>query len=424
MFNKSQKLFSISLLLAVFLFVLAPLSPVFSAEPSRFDNIKSGFSDKLDTVLKASAVALDRSIVKLFESLNKTDVLTVKVHSHFYDAKIRRYFISFSGTGTFKGKLPAKLTSREYLISCDKEVSYDISITDIRRVGRTLKFKYEGAMVFSLDRISYKLMKSVPHFAASGALAPAARLLTHFLEKLNIGILSEAISETLRSFSTVAISRTGAELLNAAGNNKKLKIVIKSAMKDGSIISFMGMGILKCAAGSLVNVAGASLGSAVGSMIAPGPGSVIGAYIGSQILSQIAATVIYKVTVKMPIIRDLKKIQRSHEILKHNKGDYNALKSYNESMKKVQKKVFKEFNSDKFKLFKLILNRIDKYAANEREAFVPLLKKFQEKLLFKVINDGDWYFAKFYHQLKVFVEKWKLEKQISFTTDPRILNQH
>jgi hypothetical protein len=393
-----------------------------AAQSNKFDKFKQGFSQKLDQALKRSADALDKAVVKLFTSLNKSDALNVKIHSHFYDARIRRYFISLSGTGTFRGKLPFKISKGDFQVSCDKEVSYDFRVSEVRHHKNQLKFAFDGAIVVSLDRISYELMKKVPHLAASGALTPAANLLTNFLERLNIGILSEAISDTFRSFSTVAIARTGADLLNAAGKNKQLRKVIKSAVDDGTIVSFLGLSILKAAAASLVNVAGASLGATVGSMVAPGPGSIIGAYLGSQILSHIAATVVYKVAVKIPTIRNLKKIHRSYLILRHNPEDLVAAADHKEATTKVLKKVFYELNTEKFRLFHLVLERIDKFHSSERMAFVQLLKGIQQKLLFQVTNEGDWYFAKFYYQLKKYVIEWNLEDQLPFTTAPNALN--
>ncbi|MEW6709104.1 MAG: hypothetical protein AB1403_04710 [Candidatus Riflebacteria bacterium] len=405
----------VNLFLIALLFVIQAVAPALANETPDSKPNQSWFSAKVDASLKFTADALDLGLLKLIDRLDKSEVLNIKVHSHFYDAKIRRYFISVSGDGQFKGRLPTRLKASEYLISCEKEVSYDFYISDIKYQGSGFNFKFSGAIVFSLDQIAYELMKTVPHLAASGALGPAADLLTELLKKLNIGILSEAISDTLKSFSSVAISRAGADLLSAAGNNKKLSVVIKEAMNDNSILSFLGLAILKSAAKSLVNVAGASLGSAVGSVIAPGIGTMIGGYVGSRIFSYVASTVVYQLTIKLPVIRDMNKMLRFHQILARNPNDQVAAERYNHSLKLILRKIFREFNSDSFKLFHLVINRIDQHAREERPAFIPLLRGLQEKLLFLVINEGDWLFAKYYHQLRLKVEAWGLQNEVPFT---------
>lgn len=418
--NNSMKTFLTCLLLSAMVFAGLFQPVVNAAAADKINSVKSAFSAKVDSSLQLASEALDRSIIKLLQQLDKSDVLSVKVHSHFYDAKIRRYFISISGNGTFKGKLPTRLKQREILVSCDKEVAFDFYFSEIKYEGLSISCKYEGTVVFNMDRIAYRLMQKIPHLAASGALAPAADMLKDLLSELNIGILSVAISDSIKSFSTVAIAKTGAELLSAAGNNKNLKLVIKDAMKDGSILSFIGLSILKCSMQSLVSVAGASLGSTVGTVLAPGIGSVIGGYIGSEILSHAAATVFYHATVKMPVRRDLKKMVIDYQILKENSRDTLAKISYQEAISRTQKKLFDELNSGKFKLFQVVIEEIDKFRPTERPAFVPLLQRIQEKLIFKVINDQDWYYAKFYHQLKLKVEKWGLQQLVPFSGDAGI----
>ncbi|MFZ5950747.1 MAG: hypothetical protein ACOYXC_08575 [Candidatus Rifleibacteriota bacterium] len=405
-----------NLFLIALLFILQVLNPAFANDTQNSSPNQSWFSAKVDAALKQTANALDHGLIKLVDKLDKSEVLNIKVHSHFYDARIRRYFISVSGDGQFKGRLPERLKASEYLISCEKEVSYDFYISEIKYQGTGFSFKFSGAIVFSLDQIAYELMKTVPHLAASGALSPAADLLTELLKKLDIGILSEAISDTLKSFSSVAISRAGADLLSAAGNNKKLSVVIKEAMNDNSILSFLGLSIIKSAAKSLVNVAGASFGSAVGSVVAPGIGTMIGGYIGSRIASFVASTVVYQLTIKLPVIRDMNKMLCFHQILTRNPNDQVAAESYNHSLNLILRKIFREFNSDSFKLFHLVINRIDQHAKEERPAFVPLLRSLQEKLLFLVINEGDWLFAKYYHQLRLKVEAWGLQDEVPFTS--------
>lgn len=402
-------------LLIALIFFTGTFAPVFAESHANSSPNKSWFSAKVDKSLEFAAQTLDKALVKLFNRLDKSEVLKVNIHSHFYDAKIRRYFISISGEGVFKGKLPYRLKSSEYVISCEQEVAYDFYVSEIKYQATGFSFKYSGAIVFSLDRIAYELMRTVPHLAASGALSPAADFLTELLKKLDIGILSEAISGTLKSFSSVAFARMGADLLSAAGNNQKLSIVIKQAMADNSILSFLGLSILKCAAKSLVNVAGASLGSAVGSVVFPGAGTMIGAYLGSKIMSHLASTLVYQLSVKLPVIRDMNKLVSFHRILLKHPGDAVAAANYSRSLELIQRKIFREFNSDKFKLFHLVINRIDKYCHDDRIAFVPLLKGLQAKLLFLVTNEGDWLFAKYYHQLRMKVEEWQLQKLVPFS---------
>ena len=385
---------------------------------TRLTHARAVFSSKVDQSLKLSANALNKSITSLVTRLNATPALNVKLNSHFYDANIRRFFVSISGNGIFKGKLPKKLQAGEYFVSCEKEVTYDFYFSEVKFENGCIRFKFDGTIVFSLDRIAYQLMKAVPDLAAAGVLSPAGDLLTEILQKLDIGVLSEAISHTLTSFSNVTVARVGADLLSAAGNNRNLKIVIKKAMNDGSALSFLGLAILKCAIGSLVKVTGASMGSAVGSILVPGMGTVVGAFFGSQVASIAASTIVYHVSMKIPVKRDMKRMLNSYLILKRFPDDKVARSDYEKALGQIQKKVFRDFNQERFRLFHLVLNEIDKLSPIERAAFVPLLKDFQEKLTFKVINDKDWYFARYYNMLKVQVEKWHLQNQVNFSTKP------
>lgn len=414
-----------SLYLSLFLILSLLISPVWSAgnEVSGTQKLRISFSSAVETSLKKSAQALDRAVLNLATALDKTDNIALKVHSHFYDATIRRYFVSVSGNGLFQGKLPFKLTSTSYLLSGNHEISFDLAINGIEKTSRGLSFNFSGAIIVSMDRLAYRMMQGIPHLAASGALGPVFDLFTDFLQKLNIGVLSQAVSETLRSFSNVAITKAGTELLSQAGKNKNLGRLIKDTMKDGSITGYLTMAIIKCAAVSLVSVSGASLGSVVGSMVAPGPGTAVGAFIGSQVFTLIAKTIVHQVTAEIPLKINVRRMTSSWRIMVNNPGDEVARENYNRCSEKIVKKISNELESDKFSLFNSLIEEVDELQTADRQAMVPLLKSLQDTLSFKITNDGDWYFARQYYQLKQNVEKWGLQSQVVFSTSPRILNR-
>jgi hypothetical protein len=148
-------------------------------------------------------------------------------------------------------------------------------------------------------------------------------------------------------------------------------------MRDGSMLGFLAIQIMRCSSLSLVSVAGASLGATIGSIVAPGPGSVVGAYLGSQIMTLIARTVIYELTAELPMKQNIKRMVLSYRILQKNPADEKARLKYTESSDKISRKVMKEFKSEKFRLFEAALKEIDELQSEDRIAMVPLLKELQ-----------------------------------------------
>jgi len=409
-----------SLLFALLLIVSLLSAPIQAApEESSTGRLRISFSAAVEKSLKGTAAALDRATLALFEKLDKTENLSVKVHSHFYDTAIRRYFVSISGEGVFQGRLPFKLKHDSYLVSSNQEISYDFYFSEVRKDREGIRFKYSGNFVVSLDRVAYQMIKTIPHLAASGSLGPVFDMLSDFFDKLNIGILSEAISETLRKFSTVALTKAGTELISQAGKNKNLGKVIADCVKDGSMLSFIGITIIKTASISAVSVSGASLGAAVGSIVAPGPGTAVGAFLGSQIMTLAAKMLVHELTAELPLKINIKRLANNWHILQHNPGDDEARQTCEEAQKKIEKKIAAEFNREKFSLFETLIEQIEKMPAEDRPAMIPVLKRLQQLLGFKITNEGDWYYARQYYQLKAAVEKWGLQKHVVFTVEPR-----
>lgn len=414
MIAQRNPLYRLTRLSISFLLVVSMLfSPVLAAnenasETSNAHKIRISFSQAVETSLRKSAQALDKATVSLFAALDKKDNISAKVHSHFYDARIRRYFVSVSGDALFTGKLPFKLESDNYLLSNNREISFDLALTGIKQNSNGISLKYDASIVVSMDRIAYRMMQTIPHFAASGALGPVFDMLGDFFEKLNIGILSQAVSDTLRSFSKVAFTKASTELLSQAGKNHNLGKLIHDTTKDGSIVSYLTLAIIKCASTSLVSVSGATLGSIVGSMVAPGPGSAVGAFIGSQVFTIVAKTVVHYMTAEIPLKINVKRMVNCWQITRQNPADEVARFNYDKAAGKISKKIANELESDKFSLFNSLLEEIEELPAGDRSAMAPLLGSLQDILSFKVTNDGDWYFARQYYQLKHSVEKWGL----------------
>ncbi|HMM59246.1 MAG TPA: hypothetical protein PKC25_03845, partial [Candidatus Rifleibacterium sp.] len=149
-----------SLILVLLLVVSFLSTPVQAAsEETSTGRLRISFSAAVEKSLKKTAAALDRAALALFEKLDKSDNLSVKVHSHFYDAAIRRYFVSISGTGIFQGKLPFKLEHDSYLVSGNQEISYDFYFSEVKKDRDGISFKYSGNFVVSLDRVAYQMIK-------------------------------------------------------------------------------------------------------------------------------------------------------------------------------------------------------------------------------------------------------------------------
>ena len=418
--TKKTNFIRLTSFLIIFSFVLSFVNPCFAAKkPDNLDKVRIKFSQKADIALAKAANLLDKAILKLANKINASKPLNLLVDSHFYDQKIRRYFISFRGSGAFTGKLPIKLTSNQYLMTSDGPLAYDLTVAKIQKKGKAILFTFSGCLVISLDQIVYMIARSIPNAAATAAISPAADLLGQFMAKLNVKLLGAAVTKTVTDFSSVAVSKAGAEVVKSASKNKNVTKLAQKCIKDGSMLSFLAIAILRSASTSIVSLAGASLGSTVGSIVAPGPGSVIGAYLGSTILTSIARTLVYTVTVKAPIFYSLGKIVKYHRILLKNPKDAIAISKYKNHNAKIIKKIKKEFDKDDFKLFDMAIKKIGKYSYEERFAFVSLLDEIKSILSFKIMNDQDWYYAKKYYQLKAKVEKWGMENKVRFTVEPK-----
>jgi hypothetical protein len=188
------------LLLALVLVLSLVVSSLPAQNPDRSDIRRASFAKAVDAGMQKAADTLDKAVVALFARLDKKDNIALKIHSHFYDRAIRRYFVSVSGEINFQGRLPWKVKKTSYTLAGNDEVSFDLSIFNIRPAKDTLKFNFEGTIVVSMERVAYRMIQGIPHLAASGALSPAFDLLNEFLGKLDIGILSEAISKLFAAF--------------------------------------------------------------------------------------------------------------------------------------------------------------------------------------------------------------------------------
>ncbi len=407
-------------LMLIFSMLLSPAMAL--KEETGTGRLRVSFSSAVENSLKKSAAALDNAILKLCSNLDKSDNIDIRVNCHFYDNTIRRYVISASGKAIFTGRLPFRPDKSDYFITSNQEISLDVSLTDVKSTKEAISFGFDITVVFSLDRMAYKMVQTIPHLTASGALGPAFDLLAEFCSRLNIGILSKAISETCRNFSTVAFTKAGTELINQAGKNNNLGKVIRDSINNDSILNYLALTILKTATTTMISITGATLGSMVGSVIAPGVGTTIGAYFGSQILSLVAKAVVHELTAEIPVKINIKRMVNNWRVLERHPGDARATATYEEARQRIKKRIIREFGNEKFSLFNTLLEEIDDMNSSDRPSTVPLLKDLQETLMFKVTMDGDWYFARQYHQLRQAVEKWGLQKQVVFTTDERLQN--
>lgn len=409
--------------LFVVIVILSFVSTIFGNTPSfafskrnPLVETSNAFSQKADLGFLKVGKAIDKSLLALAKQLDEKPGISLMLNSHFYDKRIRRFFFSLSGRIKYLGLLPYKIISDHYYISKDGIVSYDIEVNNIKKIKHGITFNFSGVVVISLQDLVYRLITEVPNLVAAQALSSTTDLLANFFSELKTGLLAEATSKTIVKFSRVSIIKLGADLVVTASNNKNVKKFIASSVKDGTLLSFLGLTLLKAGLSSGIKLCGASLGASVGSVVAPGSGTVLGAFIGSRITSMIACAIVYKTMAKIPIYHSLKRIVRYQQLLNKNPADREAREKIERNTASIIKKIKLEFVHNKFKSFDMVIKKIDSYEALDRVSFVPLLKGLKDILSFKILNEGDWYYAKRYYRLKQFVEKWKLDKQVKFTT--------
>lgn len=403
------------LLLAIFV-IIFPFGSILTASEisNQLDKTRINFSKKAAICFVKIAKSMDKAVCHLAAHLDLKEAIDIKINSHFYDSRARRYFISFDGKLKYRGKLSFIVNKDDYYLSSDGLLTYDIELSNIKKNDKGIIFNFSGIFVVSIEDLAYKVSKDIPNFVAAGAFSPATDLLVTFFNGLNTSLIAEATAETLVKFSRVALTKLGADLINAAGKNNEVSKFIKASVKDGSITSFLALTIVKISATSIVKVYGASLGATVGSMVSPGVGTTMGAFFGSHIATMIAKTIVYKTMVEFPVKQSLRKILAYQQILQSRPTLKDAIVKVEKSTRLVINKINNDFSHNQFKVFDMVLKKIDSSLASDRIYFVPLLKKLKEILRFIIINKGDWYYAKRYYQLKAYVSEWGLENELQF----------
>jgi hypothetical protein len=346
---------------------------------------------------------------KTFEArVNQQKNLRLQIKNQFYDAHLRRVFIEFSGSALFSGKLPEKVKLTDYFITSDGAYAYDLTIEKAVRTPAGITFEFRGDIVLSLDKILYDMAKEATSLGTALVFNKAADLLVEFLTGINSEILAQSISKCFAKFSKEAVAISTAELIDNATrvNNKKFVELIKGSAKNGGILTFLTLTILKTSVSSVAGVAGATLGAMAGSALVPGVGGVVGAYLGNKLFASISKAIIYQVAVDLPITFALRKIVACQKLLEEY-PDKEAIRAKADSSNRlILRKVKRELDNDDYKTFDQLLDKMDDYAKADIRFFVPVLKNITELLRFKVMEERDWYAAKKFQQLRLKVQEW------------------
>lgn len=362
----------------------------------------------VDATFEKVALTFQKRLETFSTEISRRPSLRFHMKTSFYDKHLRKFFADFDGSGSFTGKFPGNIKVADYYITSDGAVAYDINVEKLTCSGEGLKFAFHGDLVLSIDKLIYNLAQESTQIAGTLAISQAADLMFGFLNVANPSVLAECVTKTFQKFSVSTLSVGAAELTEKAlsQNNKKLAQMVKESAKDGSMATFLAFSLLKASATSLAAVAGASLGAMVGSSLAPGPGTIVGAFIGKQVAKTGAKTVIYEVTIDIPIAMALKKIAKYQAVLSESPASELARSKIEEPTNFIIKKLKKEIDSGDYKTFDGVLKKIEKFEPSERSGLTSLLHQIGELLRFRLMEEKDWYAAKKLNQLRLKLQEW------------------
>ncbi|MFZ2957418.1 MAG: hypothetical protein WA705_11050 [Candidatus Ozemobacteraceae bacterium] len=408
----------LAFVLGLFFFCGAGFLPVSAAESS-LKSDSSGLSQKLDGLYEKIGNVLQKQGAKFFGYLKDGKYLKLDISLSFYDKRIHKFLLSFKGTGLYSAELPLTPSAKEYFLTSDDILSYDVYIRNLTKGGAGYTFDVEGTLVLAVDKWVTEGTRKTASAITSGILLAAGEELLKFVECLNFQALAEATTETISNYSASNLSKRGESTIGEAGKQNNLPLVnlLKAAVKDKKMQAFFFMSLIPKSGMVMAGLAGGSLGAVAGNLLAPGVGGLIGAYVGAKTGGIIASTIIFEFTSAFPLSRLLKKIVENQKLLTATKSAGVAQTQFNEAVNGVLSKVKEDFDGNQYKVFDRLLEDIKGFPADQRNAFVPLLKKVQELLRFNIMEKGDWYAAKKYYQLKAEVDAWKLSSNFNFETN-------
>ncbi len=407
---------SCPMLFLVVLLVWLGVAPSLPAADMPRINEPGWFSAKTDQILDRVADVAQKKIRLLEKVLNDRQHLDFEIPIMFYDRQLRRLFLEYRGVVRFTGKWPTKIKSEDLYCTSDGTFAWDCSLTDMKVTRESVTFNVHGDLVISLDKLLFELASELTQAATTVAWYQGADQLLEFLQRLDCDILARSVHKTISSFSRESASVLVGELFDNSSRptNPEFKRRVKEALQDGSVTTYLVLTIMKSSISSLAGIGGAGLGGVVGNLLVPGPGAIVGAYLGGKISSTLAKTVVYKLSVDLPVKFCLYKIvKHGRELQKYPRSEA-AGRGMERIHRFVTNRVKHEVDREEYKALDHILAGMNDHPAEERFFFVPLLKSFQEMLRFKVIEEHDWYASKKYYQLKQRVSDWGLLQRVPF----------
>jgi len=387
---------------------------VFGASPNT-----SSENDDASWVVEKVALLLDKiaetsqNLARQFVEHFKDDPhFKLEIKTMFYDRHLRKIFIDFKGSGRFEGELPFQPKKSDYFMTAEGNLAWDFSIEKLGFAERCITFDFHGDLVVSLDKVIYDFTRETAALVGDVICIKGATYLLDFLQRFNSRLVAQAVSKTFTNFSKDALSTSGAEIMQnvAMRKDKTFLAIIREATSDalhsGGIATFLCFSIISASSDGITSCAGSTLGAVVGNILAPGPGALVGAFLGRKISMQIGKTIVYELTVDIPIHIALNKIVKIHKLTASPlKNEF-----FNDQLEKsgdlILKKIKRETDFGRYETFDKTLDEMGKFRADERIAFLPLCKKLQELLRFKIIEEKDWYSAKKFYQLKQKMESW------------------
>lgn len=417
--QNSRRLLNVLLLLGVLLSWCAPQTTLFALPASATDAAGSRrvtLPERADAILVKIADLCQNQAQAIARHLNAGTHVRLNIGQGFYDKNLRRLFIAFEGAATFTGKLPFKLDTADRYFTSDNDIAWDFAIDQVRQQGRVISFRFHGDVVVFLDRLVYDLSKEMIDLAGGLAFRAAGDVMIQFLEKLNGKLMAEAITKTFASFSKESLSTTGAELLSNSiqKQGQAFAELVRTALRDGSFVEFCCFTIVRTSIGQVSGLLGSTLGAAVGTSLAPGPGTVVGAFLGRRLTIAVAKTISYKLTVELPMEVCLRKIRRYGMTVSRNPGDLEAASRLPRLEQFITTRLQREFDENVYETLDRLIGRVVAFDRQDLPAFVSLLRTVREMLSFKLLQKGDWYAAKKYHQMKLALEKVGLAKNVGF----------
>jgi hypothetical protein len=384
---------------------------------SFFDNKKEKIKEKLFVVdekikdlYSKTHEKVDQLLIKISDSFNKTDYATLELISSFYDRNIDRSFILYKGS--FSGVLKQNFVNLDFAslyFQNSSPIGFDLMIVDFKldRATNHLSFNFELDITIHYDTLYTEILSSGLEFIAAASIPKLVETCTNFLNEIPIDAIANELNNAVnKTFLTTPV--------------KFSEDFVKSGLKNDFLFKSTNFwhvftfGILTSFAHNIGSFSFTSIGAIVGTALVPGPGALVGAVIGKIFYKLFGKRVIRRITYLYSIDYKINRILKYKKALEHS-YDVEKHEKFDKLCKNFFYSVKVETLKDDFRLFKRFLKKIKNSLSDEEIIMLkPIIQDILDFFKFKILQEQDWFYAKYYNEFKYILESKNLKSNFDF----------